>query len=143
MLRRPPIYTPRYTRLPYTTRFRSFPIDIEQRAKIGEIGIVPEKQRETRAVRAGIERLDDPAHQRPGGGRVHVIGPVLVMEFDRVEAQQRLDLIARHPAPADQIPLRERSEEHTSELQSIMRISYAVIRLNKKNNTKQQKAPQN
>src|SRR3546814_7648463 len=101
MLRRPPIYTPRYTRLPYTTRFRSFPIDIEQRAKIGEIGIVPEKQRETRAVRAGIERLDDPAHQRPGGGRVHVIGPVLVMEFDRVEAQQRLDLIARHPAPAD------------------------------------------
>src|SRR3546814_20773762 len=23
------------------------------------------------------------------------------MEFDRVEAQQRLDLIARHPAPAD------------------------------------------
>src|SRR3546814_8957243 len=29
---------------------------------------------------------------------------------------------------------RERSEEHTSELQSLMRISYAVLCLNKKNN---------
>src|SRR3546814_6671288 len=31
----------------------------------------------------------------------------------------------------------ERSEEHTSELQSLMRISYAVICLKKKNTTKQ------
>src|SRR3546814_6491824 len=30
---------------------------------------------------------------------------------------------------------RERSEEHTSELQSLMRISYAVFCLKKKNNT--------
>src|SRR3546814_10365211 len=30
----------------------------------------------------------------------------------------------------------ERSEEHTSELQSLMRISYAVFRLQKKNNNK-------
>src|SRR3546814_19573099 len=32
-----------------------------------------------------------------------------------------------------------RSEEHTSELQSLMRISYAVFCLKKKNNTKSQK----
>src|SRR3546814_9634402 len=32
---------------------------------------------------------------------------------------------------------RLRSEEHTSELQSLMRISYAVIRLTKNNTTKQ------
>src|SRR3546814_7230302 len=31
----------------------------------------------------------------------------------------------------------KRSEEHTSELQSLMRISYAVFCLKKKNNTKQ------
>src|SRR3546814_7790785 len=31
---------------------------------------------------------------------------------------------------------RDRSEEHTSELQSLMRISYAVFCLKKKNNTK-------
>src|SRR3546814_6956208 len=30
---------------------------------------------------------------------------------------------------------KERSEEHTSELQSLMRISYAVLCLNKQNNT--------
>src|SRR3546814_9478397 len=35
-----------------------------------------------------------------------------------------------------------RSEEHTSELQSLMRISYAVFCLKKKNNTKQQKIAQ-
>src|SRR3546814_5300221 len=33
--------------------------------------------------------------------------------------------------------LKERSEEHTSELQSLMRISYAVFCLKKKNNPKQ------
>src|SRR3546814_4144875 len=35
-----------------------------------------------------------------------------------------------------------RSEEHTSELQSLMRISYAVFCLKKKNNTLQQKESQ-
>src|SRR3546814_953429 len=39
---------------------------------------------------------------------------------------------------------RDRSEEHTSELQSLMRISYAVFCLKKKTNTKQsQKMKQN
>src|SRR3546814_7859206 len=33
------------------------------------------------------------------------------------------------------LPVNPRSEEHTSELQSLMRISYAVFRLNKKENT--------
>src|SRR3546814_1627291 len=33
--------------------------------------------------------------------------------------------------------VRHRSEEHTSELQSLMRISYAVFRLKKKNNRTQ------
>src|SRR3546814_8622098 len=34
---------------------------------------------------------------------------------------------------------KERSEEHTSELQSLMRISYAVFRLKKKKNNKQKR----
>src|SRR3546814_4807467 len=38
-------------------------------------------------------------------------------------------------ASAEQIRPRARSEEHTSELQSLMRISYAVFCLKKKNNT--------
>src|SRR3546814_8014295 len=41
----------------------------------------------------------------------------------------------RQPIARDRIAER-RSEEHTSELQSLMRISYAVFCLKKKNNTK-------
>src|SRR3546814_10232094 len=39
------------------------------------------------------------------------------------------------PAPAPAPPGEGRSEEHTSELQSLMRISYAVFCLKKKTNT--------
>src|SRR3546814_6208774 len=38
--------------------------------------------------------------------------------------------------------LRKRSEEHTSELQSLMRISYAVFCLKKKHTTPNKQAPQ-
>src|SRR3546814_2336285 len=41
------------------------------------------------------------------------------------------------PAVADGALTGRRSEEHTSELQSLMRISYAVFCLKKKKNTKQ------
>src|SRR3546814_2209471 len=41
---------------------------------------------------------------------------------------------AHRPAAADRDPAQGRSEEHTSELQSLMRISYAVLCLKKKNN---------
>src|SRR3546814_1695855 len=40
------------------------------------------------------------------------------------------------PLPSSLIGALERSEEHTSELQSLMRISYAVFFLKKKKNTK-------
>src|SRR3546814_6582900 len=41
--------------------------------------------------------------------------------------------------PSTTIPSRRRSEEHTSELQSLMRISYAVFCLKTKQNTTNQK----
>src|SRR3546814_1646652 len=41
-------------------------------------------------------------------------------------------------APKAAAPFPSRSEEHTSELQSLMRISYAVFCLKKKNRTKKQ-----
>src|SRR3546814_5666416 len=44
------------------------------------------------------------------------------------------------PARATGLP---RSEEHTSELQSLMRISYAVFCLKKKNNQKQNRSKTN
>src|SRR3546814_10437942 len=50
----------------------------------------------------------------------------------------------RHPAgedarPCHRVGLRLRSEEHTSELQSLMRISYAVFCLKKKKNRQNKK----
>src|SRR3546814_1632167 len=44
--------------------------------------------------------------------------------------------------PSRKMPASRRSEEHTSELQSLMRISYAVFCLKKKNPTQQQSQPQ-
>src|SRR3546814_8063386 len=55
-------------------------------------------------------------------------------------AEHRTPLIDRLPAVRGRLtenaPLAGRSEEHTSELQSLMRISYAVFCLKKKNTKK-------
>src|SRR3546814_4584783 len=47
----------------------------------------------------------------------------IVVDGDRVEVGKEIELLARHVV---------RSEEHTSELQSLMRISYAVFCLKTK-----------
>src|SRR3546814_6769843 len=52
---------------------------------------------------------------------------IIAVEVHRIAVRDLVDLVLRkilHPAP--------RSEEHTSELQSLMRISYAVFCLKKK-----------
>src|SRR3546814_10850208 len=48
------------------------------------------------------------------------------------ETQKPVDVRATGGEKAARNPLRNRSEEHTSELQSLMRISYAVFCLKKK-----------
>src|SRR3546814_7796919 len=57
----------------------------------------------------------------------------VILDFDRLDLRLR-DAIrhARDSEDADYIPPASRSEEHTSELQSLMRISYAVFCLKKK-----------
>src|SRR3546814_6286623 len=50
-----------------------------------------------------------------------------------VLAEQRSLRAAQHLDPLDIVEVEERSEEHTSELQSLMRISYAVFCLKKTN----------
>src|SRR3546814_2660507 len=54
---------------------------------------------------------------------------------ERLRDQEGLDPVARHEGERalEEIQPSERSEEHTSELQSLMRISYAVFCLKKKN----------
>src|SRR3546814_2185318 len=91
---------------------------------------------------AGHERhdrpVDHPCHHRSDGGR-RLCRPSL--------GDARLSLVAsQEPPRAAPRPVREkrlvrrnvrhtlRSEEHTSELQSLMRISYAVFCLQKKKN---------
>src|SRR3546814_3280009 len=74
-----------------------------------------------RSVRAPQRRIDEPGRHRPrahSGDESRQIG---VGDGGRIA--QRFET---------RIILRKRSEEHTSELQSLMRISYAVFCLKKK-----------
>src|SRR3546814_10892593 len=104
MIRRPPRSTRTVTLLPYTTLFR---------ARVLEGHFLPgsplRQRRTDQLVVQGMARL-----VRLVGADDRVAGQVQVAH--RVE-----DLVAP-----------ERSEEHTSELQSLMRISYAVFCLNNK-----------
>src|SRR3546814_6220782 len=76
---------------------------------------------------------------RRGAGAVKVLAPW--QEFDRVIAGRHVGFVAvgfvQHLAQQFRRYRRDihRSEEHTSELQSLMRISYAVFCLKKQNTT--------
>src|SRR3546814_7945911 len=104
MIRRPQRSTRTDTLFPYTTLFRSRGLRIQHRANLGKFE---------------FGRL--PALSRDAaavGWHIDLnIGPA---EFEDVQSY-----VAQLP---------ERSEEHTSELQSLMRISYAVFCLKKKRN---------
>src|SRR3546814_1872921 len=109
MIRRPPRSTRTDTLFPYTTLFRSGRAG-HDRHLAGERAV---------AVRAGELRL----LQRP------VLEVEDVLLLDRPVAAEGLGLLDRAEGVG-------RSEEHTSELQSLMRISYAVFCLKKKKNKK-------
>src|SRR3546814_1540267 len=106
MLRRPPRSTRTDTLFPYTTLFRSF----------GTPSVAEE------AVKSG--HLDLAMI-----GRAHLANP----NWSYLAAQELGVERASWTLPA---PYAHRSEEHTSELQSLMRISYAVFCLKKKNTKK-------
>src|SRR3546814_3652262 len=115
MRRRPPVSTRTDTLFPYTPLFRS--------TMPG--GLIAE-------IIAGRWRDPD------GGGRVSV--PVRAVAIEKTLAGSEAELVGglglgrRLAVVSDPAT---RSEEHTSELQSLMRISYAVFCLKK--NTKQEK----
>src|SRR3546814_3615218 len=106
MMRRPPRSTRTDTLLPYTRLFRSGDDDI----------------------RRLMDDMLDTMYDAPGIGlaapQVGVLTRVVVI--DLAEDDRRNPLMMANP--------RIRSEEHTSELQSLMRISYAVFCLKKKKN---------
>src|SRR3546814_9362327 len=105
MLRRPPIATRTDTLFPYTTLFRSRQPVRWHDSRAGQ-GACPllECLRSRTAVGQPLRTgARRRRHRRGGGGRIRAV--------------------RGHSA---------RSEEHTSELQSLMRISYAVFCLKKK-----------
>src|SRR3546814_5878775 len=110
MIRRPPRSTRTYTLFPYTTLFRS-----------GNIG--DDFGREPRL------RLDLRSSAQAGSDAQHLH---LAMKRALVHLLQR----GRDLRYALRYIQHSRSEEHTSELQSLMRISYAVFCLKKKKKTK-------
>src|SRR3546814_7690363 len=103
MIRRPPRSTRTDTLFPYTTLFRSYDRLLWRirRRTISAVRIRPGRLRAVRPRR-------DPAGHEPGSDRPDADGSA-----------------TRRGARA------ARSEEHTSELQSLMRISYAVFCLKK------------
>src|SRR3546814_1082075 len=128
MIRRPPRSTRTDTLFPYTTLFRS--------ADLRRDAFRWWADRQHREVCCGRNGLHVQSHDRPRERRL--------FELDGAKglAGRRYGLRARSPdrgytatgldEPAQAL---WRSEEHTSELQSLMRISYAVFCLKKKKNT--------
>src|SRR3546814_1849117 len=114
MIRRPPRSTRTDTLFPYTTLFRS---RLRQPDRLG--------RRRTAAARPGLPlgiRSDGQLRQ-PDRMRRRV---------DIADPRRRRDAQIQ-PRRGAARQGRSRSEEHTSELQSLMRISYAVFCLKKKN----------
>src|SRR3546814_1608802 len=115
MIRRPPRSTRTDTLFPYTTLFRSLRAADERSLA---------DQRQYVAARSGAADRDARARaafdrRRPARDRGAAAARV----------RQRRGFLEKRRAQGCR-----RSEEHTSELQSLMRISYAVFCLKKKNN---------
>src|SRR3546814_2677836 len=125
MLRKPPISTRTDTRFPYTTRFRSWASCKGDRSENGDYLYGRKRMREIdgRLRRLSKKMKDakvlDPAEQ-PDKSRAYFGATVTVADED--DNHRTVTLVGDDEA---------RSEEHTSELQSLMRISYAAFCLKK------------
>src|SRR3546814_4253264 len=131
MIRRPPRSTRTYTRFPYTTLFRS---------TVHYDGVYISRPTTSYQDLFDVERIEV------------LRGPQGVL-FGRNSAGGTLNIISKMPTDELSGTLgltignyekrsasgTIRSEEHTSELQSLMRISYAVFCLKKNNNEKKNK----
>src|SRR3546814_9844877 len=110
MIRRPPSATRTDTLCPYPTLFRS------QRSH--QSGLLQCRLHKAGEQRMRLERLGLQFRMV-----LHADEPRMVRQFDDLGQQA----VGRHAGE------HQRSEEHTSELQSLMRTSYAVFCLKKQN----------
>src|SRR3546814_10216080 len=128
MIRRAPRSTRTDTLVPYTRLFRSFHRRI----------LSPHLPQARQAQRGSVRNAHDPArpHRRHAGGRVMSrTFDILSKVGDEPAFRQEIRDWLAATVPADW-RRRWRSEEHTSELQSLMRNSYAVFCLKKKKKQK-------
>src|SRR3546814_5499298 len=141
MIRRPPRSTRTDTLFPDTTLFRSEPL-VAVRRRVGEgvqrLGVLDDAADEIKAhVRKpgiAVAREQRLALFPDREMRVHAAA---IIVLDRLGHEGRgLAIGVRDLVHDIFVDLHARSEEHTSELQSLMRISYAVFCLKKKINHK-------
>src|SRR3546814_10225175 len=123
MIRRPPRSTRTDTLFPYTTLFRSICGEVDR--QVGCKGCV-QVQAAGNGVMASVTALKFAA-----GLLARIPGSDLDDACGRVAAEERSLRPFQHFYGGN-----TRSEEHTSELQSLMRISYAVFCLKKKKKVK-------
>src|SRR3546814_5877480 len=107
---------------------------LDQRGdRLARLGRLAQRLDDGRVLRGAIERLLDGDDRRIVGRLAqelhHHVEALVGMVDDEVLGADRREAVAAEVADA----LRKRSEEHTSELQSLMRISYAVFSLTKNN----------
>src|SRR3546814_9255385 len=121
MIRRPPRSTRTDTLFPYTTLFRSIRRHRADgaRARAGRRALLRTLEQDRLVAGALLRR----------SGNLSRLGAFRLRPASRHRGESDPGDHAAVPAPA--VPVR--SEEHTSELQSLMRISYAVFCLKKKN----------
>src|SRR3546814_8591246 len=125
MIRRPPRSTRTDTLFPYTTLFRSHrPAEDDRSSDHAAAGQLVHRHE----VGAVAQHRDLDQHSDEPGRRGDDVTPIAGLDL----LHHALVVV---PAPA---PNQVRSEEHTSELQSLMRISYSVFCLKNKHTNNQQ-----
>src|SRR3546814_3445713 len=128
MIRRPPRSTRTDTLFPYTTLFRSVWRDTAKlRRKRGE-----RLPRHLRKAEPFEQRARDPVLPHLQSGAEQLRRSQLRIQHRPAVRMCRLST-GEGLSTFERRHMRTRSEEHTSELQSLMRISYAVFCLKKKN----------
>src|SRR3546814_6814827 len=124
MIRRPPRSTRTDTLFPYTTLFRSRIHGLRRRQQLAGAGQV-------RYIGMDLARVHRIAFQPVDLSTLDLGIPIGALDQTHHQA-----MAAALSQIDDIIDDERRSEEHTSELQSLMRISYAVFCLKKKNNNR-------